>query len=391
MKFYYVLYILLCFTACCSEPNDFVLRGTVPGAMDSTEVRLTSEQLSPRLAITGYIVNEKFELRGKLDRPMLCRLSMNNEDEAQRRGVKEEDAVKYVEANFFLENGDLSFYTPHIDSLPRSFWRYDPMRETNYRVKGSKSQEVYACYQQVALPLEARRQSLDRKYRKSEDAGDYKALCETEALLENAIWMFIGRQQHPDVDLFLAHRLLKEPFTYDQAYLDRLEAVFAPCPDTLAALQEFRAELQKAAAFVQGTPLKEGLLRTVAGDSLSLLKLPMADHYTLIDFWASWCMPCRGSFPHLRKMHQAYCDKVQFVSISIDKKESDWKEALEEEKLPWAQYLTTPAFYKTLGEYYGIQAVPTFLLVDPQGRIVFSGHDGGELESVLGKLQEHNR
>ena len=48
---------------------------------------------------------------------------MNNNGIAERKGIQEENAVKYVEANIFIENGDLTFSTPHIDSLPQSFWR----------------------------------------------------------------------------------------------------------------------------------------------------------------------------------------------------------------------------------------------------------------------------
>mgnify|MGYP002571073661 CR=1 FL=1 len=133
MKRIYSIIILPLLVACSHTPADhFVLRGIVPGAMDSTEVdlRVDGRVIEP---IEGYIIDGKFELKGQLPAgAVYARLSMNNNDIASRKGIREENAVKYVEANIFIENGNLTFSTPHIDSLPQSFWRYDIRRENNY-------------------------------------------------------------------------------------------------------------------------------------------------------------------------------------------------------------------------------------------------------------------
>ena len=141
MKRIYSIIILPLLVACSHTPADhFVLRGIVPGAMDSTEVdlRVDGRVIEP---IEGYIIDGKFELKGQLPAgAVYARLSMNNNDIASRKGIREENAVKYVEANIFIENGNLTFSTPHIDSLPQSFWRYDIRRENNYTLKGSAAQ-----------------------------------------------------------------------------------------------------------------------------------------------------------------------------------------------------------------------------------------------------------
>lgn len=77
--------------------------------------------------------------------------------------------------------------------------------------------------------------------------------------------------------------------------------------------------------------------------------------------------------------------KVKFLSISIDQKEEDWKEAMEEEKMPWPQFLCPTALKKELPALYDLRGVPTFFLIDPQGRIVFSGHDTDNLGAQLEK------
>ncbi|MDE7074536.1 MAG: DUF4369 domain-containing protein, partial [Odoribacter sp.] len=145
MKQIHLLFILLLFGACAGKTQDhFVLRGHVPGAEDSTKVDMWSEDRSIRLS--GYVVNETFELTGKAPMPMYCHLSMNNSDVARSKGLQGEDDIRYVEANFFIENGNLDFTVPHIDSLPQSFWLYDIRKENNYTVEGSASHDVFDRY-----------------------------------------------------------------------------------------------------------------------------------------------------------------------------------------------------------------------------------------------------
>ena len=149
-KIYFL--ILLGVVACTQQPADyFVLRGTVPGAMDSTMVSLKKLDGRSKL-ITGYIIGEKFELSGKLDVPTRCELVLDNYDYLERSGGEWESGRR-VNIDFFVENGKLTFTTPHLDSLPESFWKYDIRKEKNYKVEGSKAQDVYCRYQQQTIPV----------------------------------------------------------------------------------------------------------------------------------------------------------------------------------------------------------------------------------------------
>ncbi|MFR7879904.1 MAG: TlpA family protein disulfide reductase [Butyricimonas paravirosa] len=92
--------------------------------------------------------------------------------------------------------------------------------------------------------------------------------------------------------------------------------------------------------------------------------------------------PRRASL-HLREMYNAYGGKVTFISLSVDKDEKEWQKALGEEKLPWNQYLATPELSKSTRTEYDLTSIPTFLVIDPEGKIIFSGHSSGELETML--------
>ena len=91
--------------------------------------------------------------------------------------------------------------------------------------------------------------------------------------------------------------------------------------------------------------------------------------YVFIDFWATWCYPCRREIPHLAKLHKEYSGKnIVFISISIDKQKEAWEQMLKIEKMPWLQLHTTPD--AKLLQDYQIYSIPRFVLIDKEGKIV---------------------
>ncbi|MDP9076124.1 MAG: AhpC/TSA family protein [Bacteroidota bacterium] len=90
--------------------------------------------------------------------------------------------------------------------------------------------------------------------------------------------------------------------------------------------------------------------------------------YVLIDFWASWCGPCKQSFPHMKDIYEKFkSDKFEIYSISIDKKKTDWLRELKTQQLPWLQAIDDKDIAH---KYFGVTAVPTTFLIDPNGKIV---------------------
>jgi thiol-disulfide isomerase/thioredoxin len=111
--------------------------------------------------------------------------------------------------------------------------------------------------------------------------------------------------------------------------------------------------------------------------------------YVLVDFWASWCAPCRQSFPHMREVYQKYKgEPFEIYSISIDASKASWLKAVKEEANPWLQSLDT----KNISQSgFAVTAVPTTYLIDPQGKIImkeigFDSSGNGEIEKKLKEL-----
>ena len=383
MKRIYSIIILPLLAACSHTPADhFVLHGTVPGAMDSTEVDLQVDNRTIE-PIEGYIINGKFELKGQLPiGAVYARLSMNNNGIAERKGIQEENAVKYVEANIFIENGDLTFSTPHIDSLPQSFWRYDIRRENNYTLKGSAAHDVFDRYRRATLDLQYRLRREERAAWEEKREPDAKAIAAMRSELRQATHEFIAANRHLSVNLHLAEMLEMEPFTYTQADLDAVTALFAGYTDTLPALRKFREDYRAASAYTQGKPFAGGEVYNLQGDTLRLGTTP--GRYTLIDFWASWCAPCRKEGENVKAIYADFKDKgFDVLGVSLDTDKAKWQKAIEEEGYEWAQVSDLLGFKSPICKQYDINGIPALFLLDGNGKIIATGLRGDDMRKKV--------
>lgn len=102
---------------------------------------------------------------------------------------------------------------------------------------------------------------------------------------------------------------------------------------------------------------------------MSVIEIASKAKYTLIDFWASWCAPCRAANPDLLKVYKAFHSKgFEILSISIDKRKADWKKAMIEDKLPWIQ--GRDDIDNAEKNILFLSAIPAYILIDTNGRII---------------------
>ena len=358
--------------ACTQQPTDhFILRGTVPGVMDSTKVTLRTVTRWDKDLASAYVIDGKFELRGQLDAPTLCKLSLNN--------------ARSYELDFFVENGKLTFTTPHIDSLPQAYGLYDIRKEKNYRVEGSTTQDAYYRYQQQTLPL---RYGIQELRKQANQIPDYNSRLEDmNAELDKTSRAFIRNNDNLATNLYIAGTLKKPAFTYDQTYLDELEQLFASCQDTCAALKDFRSYLRDASRLVQGSPLQEAEVVNDKGESVSLIAQLNREGYTLIDFWASWCGPCRAENPNVIRLYKKYHRKgLEVVGFSLDDDKSKWVQAIMEDGLPWINGSDLKGQSSEIGRLYNVRSIPFTLLLDENNRIVGKNLRGKELTKKIEEL-----
>ena len=103
----------------------------------------------------------------------------------------------------------------------------------------------------------------------------------------------------------------------------------------------------------------------------------------MIDFWASWCGPCRKEIPNLKKVYAEYKDKgLQLIGVSIDNSEAAWQKAVKEEQLDYLQ-LNDPK--NITGKLYNFNGIPFIILISPEGIILEKGLRGTEVGEKVAK------
>ena len=107
----------------------------------------------------------------------------------------------------------------------------------------------------------------------------------------------------------------------------------------------------------------------------------------LIDFWATWCGPCRGEIPNVKKLYGYYHEKgFEIIGISSDRDVETLKKFIEKEEMPWKQMMRDKALVadgQTMGEYYGVTGIPTMILIGPNGKVITTNARGKALEDAL--------
>jgi len=176
-------------------------------------------------------------------------------------------------------------------------------------------------------------------------------------------------------------------WTNDTNYKEA-KSIFAGLNPTLQKTEKGKeievrlANLEKVAIGNNATDFTQ---KNVKGDFVSLSAYK--GKYVLLEFWASWCGPCRAENPNLRAAYLKYKDKgFNVLAVSLDDDSGKWIKAVEKDDLPWAQVSDLKGWNNVAAIQYGVRAIPANFLIDPQGRIVKRDLRGEELNKALAEL-----
>ena len=181
--------------------------------------------------------------------------------------------------------------------------------------------------------------------------------------------------------LILLHQMIeKDSVSFVENYLSRI-------PDSLAntpIARRIRKRLDIKLATSVGNMFPEFVLEDATGHSIGLKDF--GGKYVLVDFWASWCVPCRKEHPFLLQAYKEYNKNLEIISITIDDEKTSWLKAIRQDSLIWTQLTNRYGFDRGLAERLYIDAIPRNFLIDRNGVIIAKDLRGVELKNKLEKL-----
>ena len=386
-----LLYGIVCLgtlVACQREPG-YKISGSVPGTPDGMKVYLYNWNTP---VDSSVVKGGKFVLTGKVDVPTRYQLLIDlspDKVESYEKDLRGSDV--------FVENVDIKYESPSIDSLPsrNSFLRNV---KGNVIVTGSPVHDLFLSYQEKIKPYRTKNSEAWNKYLKvyhipaldgvfntREGIALAREMNDAQKEITRIQWDFIKANPKSPVSVDVAQNMVYSA-KFSKAEMENLLQTIDPSLRETAGYKQLQKSLEEIAPIALGEKYRDLELVDENGKTVQLSDYVKPGQYNMVEFWASWCGPCRGEIPHLRHVYDAYGkgkDAFNMISVSIDNKEKDWKQALKEENMKWTQLCDLKGWKGEVINKYKIQGVPFCLILDKEGRIIDHGVRGSELDVVL--------
>lgn len=152
-----------------------------------------------------------------------------------------------------------------------------------------------------------------------------------------------------------------------------------------AAAKGVESQIASSRSFIIGAEAPDFTQKTPEGEDLSLSDLK--GKIVLVDFWASWCGPCRRENPNVVKMYEKYKDQgFEILGVSLDSNKDRWLQAIKKDGLTWPQVGDLKGWQNAAAQMYSVRSIPSTVLVDAEGNILARNLRGAALEAKLGEL-----
>ena len=342
-----------------SQQSGFRITGKCPEVPDGTTVLMINPDTHE--ADSTYVINGEFHFRGHVEYPKPLTFQGSNDQEHRF----------YFYDQVFVENKVITM----------------ELKDERFQVAGSASHDdkkaFFAKRQAIGQPYDA---VLQREAFSRQDSLQLEAYFEA---VKSAEINFFKR--NPD-SYFTGYQLMLKtiaPVTgeFNSGRLSKKE---------LAELYTGLSDRIKNSAYGQvikrytalpgvpqvGEHFADFILPDVKDTPVKLSDF--TGKYILVDFWASWCQPCRYQNPKLKRLYEKYrTGNFEIVGVSIDNNKDHWMKAVEEDGLPWTNVISVGGRTSEVSQLYGINGIPDNVLISPEGVIVKRDIKPDALEEVL--------
>ncbi len=257
------------------------------------------------------------------------------------------------------------------------------------KVSGTPTNNKWNAYQELITPYEAKLAELRKEARTIErnDTAKMNVLQKQYMEAYNKIAQVSKEYIKNNLDNITPALLIGSyEDAFEPAELEQIIASASPVLKENAGFQRFMKHYEgtkRAAVGMKFTDLK---MKDLNDKEVSLSNYVGKGKYVMVDFWASWCGPCRREIPAVKAAYDKYKDKgFEVVGVSFDSTKDAWAKAVTDLGINWPQMSDLKGWQCAAAEVYGINGIPFTLLIDPNGVIVAQNLRGDKIEATLSK------
>ena len=341
-----------------NETGGFVIEGKIENATGPVYLaELGEQQMIPR--DTAQIAKDgTFKFEGKVDEPTFFRISLNPQN-----------GIMVV-----LDSGKIKVNADAKDL------------NNTVKVEGSEESALFQKLNKLVNENRAKQMEMEQRFNQAMQNGNEE---EAEKIREEYMAMqketkkFLAQHPSSIVSAFGTASLI-DPVN-DFAFADSMANLYSQNIPNSKYTKMLNERLKPLRSTAIGQTAPDISLPTPDGGTKSLSSL--RGKYVLIDFWASWCGPCRVENPNVVRMYNKYKGKgFEIFGVSLDQSRDKWLAAIEKDKLTWPHVSDLKGWESSAAQLYNVTAIPQTVLVDPQGKIIAKGLRGEALEEKLATL-----
>jgi|WetSurMetagenome_2_1015567.scaffolds.fasta_scaffold86679_2 peroxiredoxin len=360
-KMLFILMILGLFLGSCTKKNEYRITGSIQGA-DSGMIFMQTMQGGDWTKIDSFrIVKGEFAFTGKVDLPEMRYLTMKE---------------KQIRLPLFVENSRITVKI-YPDSVEKS------------EIKGSATQDIYKGYLSRQDTINREMDAIYKEYKAAKDAGDTVKLAHQDSLYtlaegkEKALLVSFAKANPATV--VSPWLILRNAYQFELPELEEVTAVFDTSLNSSYYVQTLKKRVMILQTVQVGKVAPDFTLNDTTGKPVSLSSLK--GNYLLVDFWASWCGPCRAENPNVVKAYDAYKSKgFGILGVSFDEDGAKWKKAIRDDGLTWTEVSDLQGWNCSAGKAYGINSIPANVLLDKDQVIIARNLRGDDLMKKLEEL-----
>lgn len=379
------LVLLISLIGCSKTPPGYKIVCEIEGLSEETVLELipTATHRSEKSIAMATVSQGKFIFEGMLEEPRLFKISVSGDNGYGTITLMVENSEINVKGKAAInENGGRKSYSFSDIKVSGSPSHELYLQKISVRDGLDKLyQDYHANNQEILDKVSAARKEKNQKLlAQLHNTVEWKKLEQDEKNFFDTVSKTISKMVLDDANSWWGPFMMLTQMSY---FTKEQEAWWNQFSDE--AKGSYYGQIVFEELFPEGLkdkPAPEFTVTNSDGKELSLANLLEGKKYLLIDFWASWCKPCRNEIPNFKKAYDAFSSKgFDIVSISTDKNVDDWKKALDEERLPWPNFLD-----KTdISTLYKVKLIPTTYLVNDKGVVIEENLRG---EALINKLKE---